>query len=807
MWLGLAAYSQPHYTVVHYDEEDGLPHGHVTQLLQDELGFLWFATWNGLCRYDGYEFRSFKPAMGDGCHIATDRFRDIALLPGGRMICRVDEDYYWFNTHTCQFSNMTDEEATRAVDQIKQYRQSFSVKNIPDSLAGHFAQQPFSGGSFALTDRQGILWVLSGNGIYKIGKNEQRVEPLEIVPKAQVKCLFTDRRQRYWIATKEDGAVRVFDGSNDKLLGYLGVDGRLHQQYTRFGAAVYCMYQSADGTMWLGTKPDGLFRLREKADETFEIDHFTDIPSGSVYHIATDGYGRLWLATLGGGLCYSDQPSSAIPRFLVPSGFPKDVAQRVRYLNFSQDGGVLMAATTDGLLVAKVERDVEKMRFHRHFRESDRAASLSSSATMDITTVGGHYYVSTESGGVNRLDCGASDQQQALLANQLAFTHYQETNHRLPSDVVLSTSPMDSVQLMVVSGHLIALLDSTGRYRQLDARFFNADYRFSDAHPQPLRDGRWLFGLTDGAFITSVRQMYRQAYKPSVVLTGISIQGVGDNWAIAHADTIVLLPHERSFTIHFAALDLHAPERICYAFRLLPQERWLTTAHPDHSSENYVGHDRSATLLNLSPGTYLLEVRSTDAEGQWLDNVRTLTIIVRPTFWEAWYGQLLLVLLGAGLLAAILYTYIYIRRIKRQHKETLEAYLTLLNKPEGDTQGDGTVERVVPLVKTEDDVLLKRIMSFLEENLSDDSIGVGDMAAAAAISRSGLQRKLKQTMGITPQELLHEARIKRACQLLHSTDKSIAEVAYCCGFTDPKYFSRCFRQSIGQSPSEYKVSS
>ena len=786
--LGLTAAGQPHYTVVHYDEEDGMPHGHVTQMLQDEQGFLWFATWNGLCRYDGYEFRTFKPAIGDGCHIATDRFRDIALLPEGRMVCRVDEDYYWFNTHTYRFSNMTNEEATQAADLIKQYRQSFSVRSIPDSLAGHFAQLSTSGGSFALTDRQGILWVLGDNGIYKICKNEQRVEPLEIMPKAQVKCLFTDRRQRYWVATKEDGTVRIFDGSNDKLLGYLGADGRLHQQYTRFGAAVYSMYQSADGTLWMGTKPDGLFRLHEKTDGTFEIDHFTDIPSGSIYHIATDCYGRLWLATLGGGLCYTDKPQSSTPRFMVPRNYPKEVAQRVRYLLFAQDGKVLMAATTDGLLVAKVEKDVKKMRFHRHYRESDRAGSLSCSATMDITTVDGHYYVSTESGGINRMDCKTPIQEQSLLADQLSFTHYQVANHRLPSDVVMSLTPMESEKMMMVSGHLIALLDNTGHYRQLDARFFNADYRFSDAHPQQLCDGRWLFGLTDGAFITSVKQMYRPAYQPPVVLTGISIQGVDDNRAITHADSIVLQPHERSFTIHFAALDMNAPERISYAFRLSSDEQW-----------HYIGRDRSATLLDLKPDTYQFEVRSTNADGVWLDNIRTLTIIVKPTFWEAWYGQLFIILLCVTLLAAILYTYLYIRRIKRQHKETLEAYLALLEKA-----APASINHHPSPITPELDPMLKRVMLFLEENLSDDSIGVGDMAAAAATSRSGLQRKLKQTMGITPQDLLREARIKRACQLLRTTDKSIAEVAYGCGFTDPKYFSRSFRQSIGMSPSEYK---
>ena len=102
------------------------------------------------------------------------------------------------------------------------------------------------------------------------------------------------------------------------------------------------------------------------------------------------------------------------------------------------------------------------------------------------------------------------------------------------------------------------------------------------------------------------------------------------------------------------------------------------------------------------------------------------------------------------------------------------------------------------------DPMLQRVMQFVEENIGNSDAGVGDMAEAAAVSRSGLQRKLKQTMGITPQDLMKEARIKRACQLLRETDKTVSEVAYACGFTDPKYFSRCFRQSVGMSPSEYK---
>ena len=98
-------------------------------------------------------------------------------------------------------------------------------------------------------------------------------------------------------------------------------------------------------------------------------------------------------------------------------------------------------------------------------------------------------------------------------------------------------------------------------------------------------------------------------------------------------------------------------------------------------------------------------------------------------------------------------------------------------------------------------------MKFVEENIANSEASVSEMAQAAAVSRSGLQRKLKQTMGITPLDLLREARIKHACQLLKESDKSVSEVAYACGFTDPKYFSRTFKQSTGKAPTEWKNAS
>lgn len=61
------------------NELDGLAHHHATGLVQDRQGMIWVATWNGLSRYDGYSFVSFKPKSGDGCSVGVNRIKDFRI--------------------------------------------------------------------------------------------------------------------------------------------------------------------------------------------------------------------------------------------------------------------------------------------------------------------------------------------------------------------------------------------------------------------------------------------------------------------------------------------------------------------------------------------------------------------------------------------------------------------------------------------------------------------------------------------------------------------------------------------------------
>ncbi|MBQ7514065.1 MAG: hypothetical protein IJS95_06720, partial [Prevotella sp.] len=671
--------------------------------------------------------------VGDGCHMTTDRIRNISLLPEGRILCQTDEGSFMFELSNYRFRDLTSKEQDKTQEWTDKYRQSRSLKNreyyewkdahqtvwrlyhdgrLTYMQDGQEVSYPldrqFNTLTFATTDNRGNLWVLDYSSIYKFCTDRQRTQRLDIVPMAEVKCLFSDQEGRYWVATKDDETLRAYQQADDQLVGFLGSDGRLHQQYTRFGAAVYCIHQSKDGTLWLGTKPQGIYRLQPTGTGSYKIAHFTDIPQRDVYHITEDRYGRLWVATLGGGIFYTSEPQSETPTFKVPRKYPMKECPRARY--FYMSGETMLVATSSGLLIAKILPDADKMQFQLHQREADRKESLSCSATMNVVQdQQGRLFVSTESGGVNQL------MSNDLLAPQLTFQPLTTQLSPLTSDVVQSLTTTEKGGLMVVGSHLLTIMDSTLHGRVMDASDFHADYRFSEAQPIALKDGQWLFGLMDGAFMMSEKEMLREAYSPKLVLTKIEVRGKKEEgrelWGAERLDTLTLEPQERNATIHFAALDFNGAERISYAFRLSDKDDW-----------SYIGHDRSATLLDLKPGTYLMEIRSTNVDGEWLNNTRQLTIIVKPTFWEAWYGQLLMLLLIIGVVAIVVYTLLYIRRIKRQQRETLEKYLALLEEDHSQQPRTDSQE------PTTTDPMLQRIMQFIEENIGNSDVGVGDMA-------------------------------------------------------------------------------
>ena len=97
---------------------------------------------------------------------------------------------------------------------------------------------------------------------------------------------------------------------------------------------------------------------------------------------------------------------------------------------------------------------------------------------------------------------------------------------------------------------------------------------------------------------------------------------------------------------------------------------------------------------------------------------------------------------------------------------------------------------------------LSRFRALVREHLGDENLSVEQLGSDLGLSRVQLYRKVKALTGYSPVELVRITRLKAAEQLLKTTDKTVAEVAYAVGFGTPSYFSKCYKELFGHVPGE-----
>lgn len=106
-------------------------------------------------------------------------------------------------------------------------------------------------------------------------------------------------------------------------------------------------------------------------------------------------------------------------------------------------------------------------------------------------------------------------------------------------------------------------------------------------------------------------------------------------------------------------------------------------------------------------------------------------------------------------------------------------------------------------ISSADEQFLVRLEKVLDENITNSAFSVEDFSKAMNVSRMQLHRKIKALTGQSASEFLRSQRLKMAAKLLRDKNISISEVGYSVGFSDPSYFTRCFKQEFGCAPSEY----
>lgn len=103
-----------------------------------------------------------------------------------------------------------------------------------------------------------------------------------------------------------------------------------------------------------------------------------------------------------------------------------------------------------------------------------------------------------------------------------------------------------------------------------------------------------------------------------------------------------------------------------------------------------------------------------------------------------------------------------------------------------------------------EDTFVQKIRACIEENLSDPGFSIEQLCKTVHLSQRQLQRKLDALTGFSPNQFIRSIRLKQAKTLLRDPELSISAVAYDCGFSDPSYFARVFKQEFGVTPQEWR---
>ena len=775
------------YALRHYDESDGLSHHHASRVLQDSTGMMWVATYNGLNRFDGYRFVTFKAEDEDEMNIPSDRIRRIRLTEDNNILCLIDDSVVLFNTHTCRFESLPAQEADEAFSQMQtRHNPNLWIETGQYKSLGNLRLKDIR---YDYEDRQGNHWLIDDQGLFvatPLPSRGTRVNTEEVRAMRQL--------ANGTILASIRGAkqVAVYDSSL-RPLGYVRPDGALSKNPVLFDSQVYCFYESPDGKhAWIGCKPGCLL---EGHNNPIAPNLKKHEQVRNVYDIVEDHDGNVWAATFGFGLWvnHKSEITNHKSQFTV---IPGTESMRIRRL-LVLDDNTLLAATESGLLVVKDGKVT------RHQREAGRPNSLNCSALMCLSLFNGQLYIGTEGGGINRLI------SPDIHAAQLEFEHITNANG-LGSDIVYEFLPWSENELMIQCNNALSILNtSDGDIVNYGKSFFRTaeDHPFNlgEVPPIDLGDGRILIAPHDGLLVLNKSDLVPETEPVRIAFSTFYIEGKAD-YAADALTHLTLASNERSIGIQFAALDYRGTTDIQYQTRFYAKGHEVPWSAPTEISQ--------ILMQDIRPGEYVFEVRSTNALGQWQDNTRRLTITVTPTFWESTAGWVLQIGLLLLITIAITIQSMRVRYHRQQRADTLEAYLDLQERyilmsdnPSPVTDNPSPLpipEILVPGYTSENEKFLSTLHQFMEQNIDNAEMTIDDIADATHMSRSSLNRKMHELFNLSAKDFVQAARIKHACNLLRTTDMAAKEVAYACGFSDPRYFSKSFKANTGKTPTEFR---
>lgn len=591
--------AQP-YTIKHLSIREGLSNNHVVSIAQDKRGSLWFATEEGLNKFDGIRFLTYYKEETTGKQSIT----------GNELNCLLDDpvdSILWIGTQRAGINAYN-----YANDSFITYRHN---ENNPKSLVTDDITK-------IIAASDGNLWICTyWKGVDYFDKQTGQFTHYntETVPGFA--------SNHIWSAI-DGGNGLLYIGHVDRGFSILSIKDKTVKNFTHEpqnpnslpGNEVTCVYKDKSGNIWIGTDR-GVVLFNPEAESFIPFDDKTNCISHRVYDIHQLDDNRLWIAMEFGGIAVVDlsqqlfRSSDQIHALSIREGDDEYGLSNssIRCLLQDSFGNVWAGSWGGGINFIKREPSLFSTYKYSPFPSTNNSlnSKIASGVCMDKA---GNLWIGTDGGGINVFNKG----------RRIAI--YNADNKKFRSNTVQAAlcDSKGGLWFGLFYGGIAYYNPKSQSFRQIfsedksrtDVRSFHED-----------KQGNIWVGTSEGVYLIDCDSKTIKAHY--------------------NLENVQLKYTQNSFSIRFNIQNYALVNQVEYAYMLKGLENsWYTLTDPNN-----------VTFRNLPPGKYQFQVKTRMRNQAWSDATTSLNIRIAPPLWLTWWAKSFYILLSLIILFSILYAY------------------------------------------------------------------------------------------------------------------------------------------------------
>ena len=347
---------------IHLSTENGLCSNAVSMICQDDLGFIWLATWNGLSRFDGYEFYNYK--TGNSSHIKNlhNRILDIVIDQSQNVWMHMyDDRVFVLDRNTDQIINPFE-----GYDGFEEYRTNApllvtSSGEVLVSIAGNntiymmtldrrgLKSEKITAGELSITSMaegyQSDIWLGTNKGIHRLNRRSLSLERDAILPDQRISCLYSNGYNIF--AATKDGSIYSFAyGQEPKLLRKPN------------GMGIFSTYVDSHGLVWFCDDRMGVSRLNPETGNEKFFQQTVLVPEqdgrGGEFN---EHNGVVWIRMNHGGYGYYNRETDQVEYFHNDPSNPWNLSNTVNAALVIKEGVVWESTSRRGLEKLDILKD------------------------------------------------------------------------------------------------------------------------------------------------------------------------------------------------------------------------------------------------------------------------------------------------------------------------------------------------------------------------------------------------------------------------------------------------------------------